>query len=308
MSFEKLNEIYFDPANPGSFGGPERLSKVAHISLQKAKEFLQGRQTYTRNKYVRHKFPRRKIVVPSIDYLWQGDLITVTKFSRKNKGIKFLLTVIDVLSRYAFVRPLSNKTCSVVAKAFQDILDTSGRKCKYLQTDRGLEFRGAAFLKILDMNKINLFHNHSELKAAMIERFNRTLMLRLNKFFTFTNDTKYIDNLQDFVQSYNSSVHRSINCRPKDVKPSNQFNVWMKSYEDLQKSKPSTPKFRIGQYVRIKIQKATFEKGYASTFTTDLFKIREIVNSIPVTYKLSDNTGEIILGVFYPEELSLVKI
>ncbi|XP_035700576.1 uncharacterized protein LOC118433089 [Folsomia candida] len=142
--------------------------------LYKAKEFLQGHQTYTRNKYVRHKFPRRKIVVPSIDYLWQ--------------------------------------------------------------------------------------------------------------------------------------VHRSINCRPKDVKPSNQFNVWMKSYEDLQKSKPSTPKFRIGQYVRIKIQTATFEKGYASTFTTDLFKIREIVNSIPVTYKLSDNTGEIILGVFYPEELSLVKI
>jgi hypothetical protein len=298
---------YFDPVNPASFGGPDRLAKETHVSKKSAKDFLQTQDTYTRNKNVRHKFRRRKIVVPSIDYLWQADLITVTNFSRKNKGVKYLLTVIDALSRFAFVRALKNKTARVVTDAFNDIFVSSGRKCKYLQTDRGTEFYNAKFKELMKIYNIVLFSNHSELKAAMVERFNRTLMMRLNKYFTYTKNTIYIDQLQNFIDSYNSTIHSSINISPKDVNELNQFDVWLCSNKDLIKLKQSKNLFKLGQFVRIKIQKPTFAKGYSCTYSEEIYKIREVVNSKPITYKICDNVDENILGIFYPEELMLVK-
>lgn len=305
---DKLRSAYFNPSHSGSFGGPRRLSIATGVSQTKAKTFLEHEETYTRNKAVRHKFLRRKINVPSVDYLWQADLISVSKFSRKNKGTNFLLTIICALSRFAFVRALRNKSARVVVEAFADILQASGRKCKFLQTDQGTEFHNAQFKQFMSDNDIKLFYNHSELKAAMIERFNRTLMLRLNKYFIFTNDTRYIENLPGFVDSYNSSIHRITKFRPKDVDKFNQFEVWTNSNKELLTRPKTRSKFQLGDYVRIKIQKAIFVKGYTSTFTSDLYKIREIVNSEPITYKLCDNLEENILGVFYPEELSKVII
>jgi transposase InsO family protein len=303
-----LENSYFDPKHPGSFGGSDRLAKETNVSRKAAKHFLQTQDTYTRNKNVRHKFRRRKIVVPSIDYLWQADLITVINFSRKNKGVKYLLTVIDALSRFAFVRALKNKTARVVTEAFNDIFVSSGRKCKYLQTDHGTEFYNAKFKELMKINSIVLFSNHSELKASMVERFNRTLMMRLNKYFTYTKNTIYIDQLQSFIDSYNSTIHRSIKTRPKDVNEFNQFDAWLCSNSDLIKSNQSKIKFKVGEFVRIKIQKPTFAKGYSCTYSEEIYKIREIVNSKPITYKISDNTDENILGIFYPEELTLVKL
>jgi len=137
-----LHDIYYDPKNPGSFGGVNRLMRASKVSTSKAERFLKSQETYTSHKSVKHKFIRRKIVSPDIDYLWQMDIVTITRGNQINNGTKYLLTTIDVLSRFAFVRALPNKTSSTTADALKKIF-TEGRKPKFIQADEGSEFEGA---------------------------------------------------------------------------------------------------------------------------------------------------------------------
>jgi hypothetical protein len=308
MMNEQLKAIYFDPKNKGSFGGPSRLSDVASVRRSVAKTFLEQQEAYTVNKNVRHKLIRRKITSHKIDYLWQADLIILSKFGRVNKGYNHILTVIDVASRYAFARAIKNKTAGVVTEAFTDIVLSSKRKCKYLQCDEGTEFFNRKFKAYLQSQSIKLFHNHSPLKAAMIERFNRTLMTRLQKVFTFRKSKVYLDVLEDVIKSYNSSEHRIIGCSPDSVNKFNQMDVWFKSNKDLIQRKKASPKYKIGDIVRIKICKEKFDKGYTEKFTTELYKVCQVNNSKPITYNIADNTNETIKGIFYAGELSRVQI
>lgn len=302
---EALRQAYYDPKSSASFGGIDRLIKCTGAPRKVVAKFLQQQDTYTKHKAVRHEFRRRKIVVPCVDYLWQADLVVISKFSRKNEGVKYLLTVIDVLSRYGFARPLRNKTSFTVTAAFSDILLVSKRQPRFLQTDRGTEF-GAYFKASLLKNNITMFHNFSPLKAAMVERFNRTLMMRIHKYLTYTKSTVYVNHLQDFIESYNSSVHRIIKCAPKDVDKFNEMDVWMNTYKNLENFRGAKPKYSTGHFVRIKADKKTFEKGFTRTFSDEIYRIREIVNSNPITYLLSNSLNEDIFGVFYNEELSSV--
>jgi hypothetical protein len=311
-----MTHPYFQPSHPGSFGGPNRLAVNTNSSVKKATMFLESEETYTRNKRVIHKFDRLKINTPHVDYLWQADLLDVSKFSRQNKGVKFLLTIIDTLSRFGFVRGLKNKKELTILNAFKDVLETSTRKCKYLQTDEGLEFRNKLFINFLELTGIVPFFNHSFLKAAMVERFNRTIFMRISKFFSWTKSKKYIDFLQDFVSSYNSSIHRIIKMRPKDVNIYNQTDVWFNSNSTLFKKvdnelvsvSPRKPKFKLADVCRVKVIKPTFSKGWTNTFSNELYTIREVIKSKPITYRINKYNGEDILGIFYEQELSKVKI
>jgi transposase InsO family protein len=247
MDSDQILKAYFDPKHPGSFGGPDRLAKSLKISKTFAKNTLERQKTYTENKSVRHKFIRRKISAPEIDYLWQADLVTVEKFSRLNKGIHFLLTVIDVHSRYAFVRQVKRKTGILITEAFNDIVTVDKRKPKYLQTDEGREFFNKTFTAFMKSNKISLYHNHSPLKAAMIERFNRTLMTRLQKVFAHRGKNIY-HVLQDVVHSYNSSLHRAIGCAPNTVNKYNQMDIWFHSNKNLITKSVQKPLYKVGDF------------------------------------------------------------
>jgi hypothetical protein len=245
-------------------------------------------------------------MVPYVDYLWQADLLTIKNISRKNKGYEYLLTVIDVLSRFAFVEPIKKKTGKCVADAFRKIVSSSKRQPNYLQTDQGLEFFNSNLNQFLSKHNIYHFHNHSPLKAAMIERFNRTLMNKLYKYFTFTGDYKFLNNLQDFVSSYNQTIHSTIKIAPADVNKYNQLDVWLQSYKDVIQSTSRNPVFKVGDFVRLRIPKSTFWKGYRPQFSQNLYSVSEVVSSKPITYKLTDPSGASVLGTFYQQELSKV--
>jgi hypothetical protein len=304
---DSLDNVYFSSSHPGGFGGPHRLARYGKVSQKTATEYLKKQDTYTKHKAVRHKFPRRKIFSPDIDYLWQADLVTIQK-PMVNGGMHYLLTVIDVLSRFAFVKPLKNKQAASTAEALNEIFKESRRKPKFLQTDQGLEFAGKC-LQFLKSENVVLFHNHSELKAAMVERFNRTLMLRISKFLTYEKTNRFIDNLQDFVNSYNNAVHRIIRQTPASVNKFNAMDVWMKTYgKGEMENVKLKPKLKEGTFVRCKIVKPGFSKGYTMTFTNEIFRVRKVVNSKPITYLLSNPNGDDIGGVFYDAEFSEVKI
>ena len=303
-----LNNLYFDTKSPAAFTGllplyREAKKKNPSLTLAAVREWLRENETYTLHKPVRYKFKRNRVIVNEIDDQWQADLVDVSSLSRFNKGYKFLLTCIDVFSKYAWVVPLRNKTSTSLVNAFQSILDT-GRSPDKLQTDKGLEFLNAPFQQLLKKHEIEFFTTDSELKASVVERFNRSLKTRMWKYFTYKNTHVYVDILQDLVSAYNNSYHRSIGRPPVSVNLLNVGQVRRKLYG---KTAPSVSfKFKIGDQVRISKSRRTFKKGYLPNWTEEIFTVSKLIPKSPPVYKIKDYNGEELEGVFYAEELQRV--
>lgn len=308
LTHDEILHCYTNPRHSGSYGGPDRLSKSLKISKKICKDALESLDAYSKIKRVAHKFVRRKISAVEIDYLWQIDLVAVSNYARFNKGFHYLLTCIDVCSRFAFVIPVKRKNAEDVTNAFSELLTRCKRKPKFIQSDQGLEFFNSKFKSLLKTLGVKLYHNHSPLKAAMIERFNRTLMTRLQKVFTHRGKNVYHDVLDDELFSYNSNVHSSTKFDPASVTKYNQMDVWFNSNADLLTRVRHVATLKVNDFVRIKINKKIFTKGYASTYSNEVYKVTEVINSNPITYKISDNTKTTVLGIFYDSELSRVKL
>jgi transposase InsO family protein len=153
------------------------------------------------------------VVVYGIDHQWQPDLVDLGKLASYNKGFKYLLTCIDVLSRYAWVVPLKNKTGKTLKEAFQ-VIFKSGRQPIRLQTDKGTEFTNRVFQKFLKENDVHFFTTYNEeTKASIVERFNRTLKTKMWKYFTHRETIIYIDVLSEMVESYGAPKYRHTTCR-----------------------------------------------------------------------------------------------
>ena len=177
---------------------------------------MKAQPTCTLYKQARKVYPTRHYVVNDIDERWQADLADVTLIADKNQGHRFILTVIDIFSRYAWARPLKSKRGEEVAAAFKDIF-REGRIPKRVQTDQGKEFENRHVRELFDEHKIELFSVKSAYKAAIVERFNRTLKHKVWRYFTSANTHKWTNILQDAVTSYNQSLHRSIGYKPAEV-------------------------------------------------------------------------------------------
>jgi len=115
----------------------------------------------------------------------------------------------DVLSKYVWIEPLRDKTSNCVIKAFQRVFSRrEGRVPIYLQTDKGKEFIARPMQKFLKESDIRFRVTHNrDIKAAIVERFNKTLKERMWRYFTHTR--RYIEVLQDIVRAYNHTRHSS---------------------------------------------------------------------------------------------------
>ena len=230
----------------------------------------------------------------------------MVKWNRKHL---FLLTVIDIFSKYAFARPLKSKKSTDVAEAFADIIETSGRKCSLLQSDQGKEFLGKPFQTVLKKYNIQHYYTYSDKKASIVERWNRTLKGRMYRSFTERNSLNWIDTLPQLVSEYNDTKHRTIGRKPIKVTKENENEVWHYIRRNRSSRKSSVKKkFKLGDIVRVSRVKSIFTKGYKPNWTEELFKICKVSNTIPQTYHLEDLLGMPIRGSFYTEELQKTKI
>lgn len=257
------------------------------------------------HKPARRNFKRRRVIIKGLDELWQADLVEMGVHSSQNKNYKFLLTVIDTFSKFAWAIPIKNKTGSSVTEAMKSIFDESKRIPKNLQTDDGKEFFNKNFQNLMATHNINHYSTFSSLKASIVERFNRTLKEKMWKEFSFNGSYKWINIIQKLVDEYNHSKHRTIQMRPCDVSIRNEIHLLSTVYSHIKIA--IKPKFKIGDYVRISKYKHVFEKGYTPNWTAEIFKIRKIQITNPTTYLLSDYQGIPIKGGFYELELAKVK-
>ena len=154
-----LKNVYYDPKNPNSFSSANKLYKEAKkinpsITLKDVKNWLSSQFTYTLHKQVVRKFKRNPIIVEVIDQQWEADLVDMQEFAKQNNDYKYIVTVIDCLSKYAWVKPLKNKSAKSVIIAFKEIFN-EGRIPVHLRTDKGRDFKNSAFISFLKEYVIN---------------------------------------------------------------------------------------------------------------------------------------------------------
>ena len=310
---EVLSQIYYTPKDPASFSGVEVLLRRAKetgnpgITRAAVKEWLSDQDPYTLHRQYRKHFKRNPIVVGAIDKQWQADLADMSSLSKHNDGYKFLLTVIDCFSKFAWAIPLQNKSGQTLLAALKLLLERAHpRKPNRLQTDKGKEFLNKPVQDFLTENAIHHFSSESDQKAAMVERFNRTLKTRMWKYFTAQNTYRYLDALDDLVYGYNHAKHRTIGMAPADVKVEHEEALWRRMYPDYENQKRKE-EVKSGDPVRLSKTKQTFEKGYLPNWTEEIFKVSDAkIGKRRKVYKVDDWLGEPIQGVFYPEEVQKV--
>lgn len=300
------DKIYLSPKGPGTLSGLDKLTYHSRLPRKKLSHLLQGLDAYTLHKPAKKHFNRRNTIVSGKNVQFAADLLDLSKYKRQNKNYCFILTVIDIFSKFSYAVPLKTKKGSEVAAAFKKIFDT-GAIPHQISTDRGLEFWNSYTAQLFKKYRIKHFATHNYvLKQTVIERFNKRLQNILQRFFTAEGHTTYIDKLQTLINNYNKTYHNSIERSPSSVTKLNQHKVWYTLYhkKPFIKKKPA---FKIGDTVRVSLTKKVFAKGFEQTFSDKIFSIYKICNTNPITYKLKDKEGNILHSTFYKEELQLIK-
>ena len=296
-----LKKFYLDPKFPGSYSGAYKFYqevKNIHpkVTLKKVNEFLKSQDAYTLHKRTRKPKFRRTLVFKPRD-LWQIDLLDMQKYSKENDGYRYICVIIDCFSRYVWVKPLKNKTGKATVKALALLL--MNERPKLIQADQGTEFFNRDVKRMLEAFGPKLYHTYTDKKAAIVERVQRTLRGRLGRLFTKRGNFKWIDKIDDIVTAYNNTHHSSIKMKPADVDEEHIANIFFNSLPNLKK----TIKFSNGDRVRILIKKNQFAKEFERSWSEEIFKIKRIQNTNPITYLIEDLDGEDIIGGFYTEEL-----
>ena len=197
------------------------------------------------------KFKKRKIHAAFKDNIWSADLADMQLLSRYNKGIRFLLCVIDIFSKYPWVVSLKDKKGVSIVTAFQNILKKSNRKPNKIWVDKGSEFHNASFKKWLQDNNIVMYSTHNEGKSVVAERFLRTLKSKIYKHMTSISKNVYIDKLDDILDEYNNAYHTTVKMKLIDVKD----NTYINTDKEINNK---DHKFKVGDHVRISKYKNIF--------------------------------------------------
>ena len=174
-----------------------------------------------------------------------------------------------MLSKYVWVIPLKKKSGETITDAFSRVIKQP--QPIHLQTDKGSEFKIKLFQSFLENHKIKFYTSeNNEIKAAVVELFNRTLKSKMYRYFTFKGTRRYVDVLADLIHSYNNTFHTSIKMAPAEATVQNESEVGRRLYPLKKKLKF---KFNIGDKVRISKERKEFKKRYLASWSEEIFTI-----------------------------------
>ena len=202
------------------------------------------------NKPVINKFPRKKIIVNYIDEIHSCDLVDMVKYSRMNKGYKYTFTNIDLFSKYVFSFAIKSKKISDIKPCFQKIFKE--RKPKFVWSDKESSFFSKEMLKFFKDN-VKIYYTNSNLKAVVIERFNRTLSELMMKEFVKNNNTMRYNILPKLIKIFNNRFHNTIKDKPININKSNEKYIKNTIYKYNITNK--IPKIKINDIVRISLKR-----------------------------------------------------
>ena len=208
--------------------------------------------------------------------------------SKFNDGLRFLLRVIDIYSKYVWVIPLKDKKGIIISNAFQKILDKSHRISNKIWVDQGSEFYNRSMKSWLQDNDIEIYSTYNKEKSVVTERLIRFLKNKIYKYMRSVSKNVYIDKLDDIVNKYSNTYNSTIKMNPVD------FGI---------ESNDKGPKFKVGNHVRISKCKNIFAKGYVQNWSEEVF----VINAVLWAYDISDLNSEKNVGTFYEKELQKIN-
>ena len=257
------------------------------------------------NKPTINKFPRKKIIINHINEIHSCDLVDMYQYSKMNKGYKYIFTNIDVFSKIANAYPIKSKKIEHIKPCFQKIFRKN--KPKFIWSDKEPAFLSKEMQKFFKDNNVKIYHTNSNLKAVVIERFNRSLRELMMKEFTKNNNTIWYNILPKLIKIYNNRKHSTIKIPPINVNKNNEKSIKENIYTYDKTSK--APKFKINDIVRISLKRRDlFDKSSANIkWSEELFKMYSINISNVISYKIKDLNNNIIEGIFYEKELQKSK-
>ena len=141
-----------------------------------------------------------------------------------------------------------------------------------------------------------MYSTYNEGKSVVADRFIRTLKNKLYKHMTATGKNAYYNVLDDVVNKYNNTKHSTIKMKPMDVGDNNKI-VYIDEHNE-----------KVGDRVRISEYKNIFAKGYAPNWSSEIFIVDKISDTVPYTYNLKDLNDEEIIGGSYDRELQKIKL
>lgn len=324
-----IRQVFLDPASPACFASAENvLIEVRRVypktTLADVVDVLQRLPTYTLHKYRRVRFKRLRVVPTNFMSDVQADLADMQKIADANDNFRYIIVAVDVLSRRIFAAPTKSKGSSHMIAAFKRLFRQMPVLPRRIFTDKGLEFVAGDVKTFLQKQMLveHLVAQSPDVKAAVAERFVRTLKSRLYKYFTANNTTRWIEVLPKICDAINRTKSRATGLRPNDVNFSNATELINRLYAPqlVQQTQsirnnamtdtktPVVGTFREGDTVRIAKEKTIFEKSYLPNYTQKEFKIKTINSARrPVNYWLTNEDNQPIKGRFYGVELSRTK-
>uniref|UniRef100_A0A914GUJ9 Integrase catalytic domain-containing protein n=1 Tax=Globodera rostochiensis TaxID=31243 RepID=A0A914GUJ9_GLORO len=307
-----LDSLYNNPSSPAAFAGVSALwkearKKIKDLRRKDVQNYLEGHRTYTLMRPRRVRFPRAKTVAAGFMTDVQVDLADFQTLSRHNRGHRYLLVAIDVLSKRLFVVPLRNKRAEEMLEAFKQLIEQMPMVPHRIFSDKGTEFKNRLLKEYFAEQEIEKHEpNHSSVKASIAERAIRNVKQRLYRYFAQKENLNWVDVVQKIVDGINRSPSRVHGMRPIDINFQNAQQVWKRMYGKQAGSKRQ--RFHKDEFVRMSREKGQFEKGYLPNYGDEILEVDEVLKKVrPVRYKLRDDKGEKFKGSFYQQELVRVR-
>jgi len=316
---ENLEKIYKDIKYSGSLSSVDKLYndiKKSGISVKKSdvEKYLKGKPSYTLHKVTRKKFKRRRYLVAYPGHTICSDVAYLQEYKKSNDGVGYIIVFIDLFSKYLTVFPLKSLKAVTLSPILDYFFKNSIHKYRKIFTDDGQEYLSKEVKNIYDLHGIFRYTTYSkEIKVSVAERVIQTIKNKIVRYITEYNTERYIDVLEDIVNTYNSTNHRGLmNKTPIEIHLNHDKKLSMKFAQKLYKRhfqsiKPVRNNLSSGDNVRLKTaasSQAKFHKHHFIQNTREIFVIDRVNDDhIPTTYSIKDLEGEKIQGIFYREEL-----
>lgn len=311
-TFQRLKDAYASEASLAKRGNVHKFFKYARmtipgLTISQVRQFLASQPTYTLHAKRKHRFKTPRVFCTGIDSHWFCDLISLgAHLWTDNNDYHFILSVVDGLSKYAYLRKIKRKTGKLVRDAFQDIFDKSKRTPKIIITDQGLEFLNREVQELFTRRQIEHRIAVDVRKSSIVERFNQTILNIINRKITLSSKRSFIHQLDEIQRAYNNSYHQTIRTTPFIAR--SKSNKWLtKTVYGGEKLETIRFRFDVGDLCRIsRSSKPVGPHAYEGTYSFEIYKISQRIPMDVATYRLVDLNGLEIKGLFIEPELLLV--
>jgi len=267
MTDKKLSELFYNSKT--GLSNADKLYKKAKeyglkVTKKEVKEFLD--KQYVSQIFKEQKRPEKfsSITADKIRDEYQMDIIVYDRYEYHK--YKYILCVIDIYSRYASAKAMTNRRNETIMKKIIEIFSEMG-KPKLISCDN--EFATIEFNKYCLKHEIDV--NYSEpndiQKNSIVERFNRTLAGYIKKLRFGLNNYDWPKELPNILDNYNNSYHRTIRDNP--------FNIFYKKAKNKQDIIIVFNKFKVGDKVRLKLKRTIFNKGDNLMYSKEVYTIKE---------------------------------